>query len=126
MEAFIAQIAWTPVLVSTVSAYLLGWAWYSPVMFYKKWMEGKGGNVVSHPMWMPMSAQLGATFLLAIIVNIFMTYDNVIMSVLVGLTIAGFIKANGLYSGKSKWAISVETLYVLAMVVLMLVVNSVM
>jgi hypothetical protein len=126
METLLQTIEWTPVLVSFFFAYMLGWAWYSPVMFYKKWMPGKGGGVVEHPMWMPMAAQAGATLLLAIVINIFMVYDNIAMSVLVAFTIAGFIKSNGLFAGKTKWAVTIETTYILAMTLLMVVVNVVM
>ena len=125
MEQIISMIEWVPVLVSFVLAYVLGWLWYSPVMFYEKWRTGKGAEVVQYPMWMPMAAQAGATLLLAILINIFMVYENIAMSVLVSLTIAGFIKANGLFAGKTKWAVSIETLFVLAMGAIMIAVNIV-
>jgi hypothetical protein len=105
---------------------MLGWAWYSPVMFYEKWMKGKGAGVMEHPMWMPMAAQAGATFLFAIIVNMATADGHVGHAVLVALTIAGFIKSNGLFAGKTKWAVTIETMYILAMALLMVVVNVVM
>lgn len=123
MEQFLSTIEWVPVIVSFVVAYVLGWAWYSPMMFYKKWAEGKGAGVMQHPMWMPMSAQAGATLFLAILINIFMVYENIFMSAFVTLTIAGFIKANGLFAGKTKYAVTVETMYVIVMGLLMIAVN---
>ncbi len=77
-------------------------------------------------MWVPRSAQACATIFFAIVINIFMVYDNVAMAVLVALTIAGFIKSNGLFAGKTKWSISVDTLYILAMTAVMIGVNMVM
>lgn len=124
MEQFLSTVEWGTVGVSFLLAYVLGWLWYSPVLFMKKWMAGKGAGVVAHPMWMPMSAQAGATFLLAIVINIFMVYDNLMMSALVTLTIAGFIKANGLFGGKTKYTITVETIYVIVMGALMILVNT--
>lgn len=123
METLLQTIEWTPVLVSFALAYVLGWVWYSPVMFYEKWMKGKGVSVVEHPMWIPMAAQAGATLLFAIIVNLATADGDVGHAVLVALTIAGFIKANGLFQGKTKWAVSIETLYILAMAVIMIGVN---
>jgi hypothetical protein len=123
METFLQTIEWTPVLVSFVLAYVLGWVWYSPILFVKKWAAGKGAGVVEHPMWMPMAAQAGATFLFAIIVNLATADGDIVHAVLVALTIAGFIKANGLFGGKTYYAITVETVYVLAMAAVMIGVN---
>ena len=124
MEQLLSTIEWGTVGVSFLLAYVLGWVWYSPVLFAKKWMAGKGAAVAEHPMWMPMLAQAGATLLLAVIINIFMVYENLLMSALVTLTIAGFIKANGLFAGKTKYAIVVETMYVIVMGALMILVNT--
>ncbi len=75
------------------------------------------------PMWMPMTAQLGATLLSAIIVNVLYTTGQTALLVLVTLTLMGFIKANGMYSGKTKTTISIETLYILVMVLVMVATN---
>ena len=32
------------VLVATIVAYLAGWAWYSPLLWQKPWMEARGDN----------------------------------------------------------------------------------
>ncbi len=32
------------VLVATLIGYFLGWAWYSPLLFQKVWMEARGDN----------------------------------------------------------------------------------
>lgn len=123
MEQFLSQIEWTPVLVSFLLAYGLGWVWYSPILFYEKWRDGKGGEIVQHPMWMPIVAQAGATFLFALIVNLSTADGHIGHAVLVALTIAGFIKANGLFGGKTKWAVSIEVLYIIAMAAIMISVN---
>lgn len=123
MEQFISMIEWGPVLVSFVLAYGLGWVWYADIGFGKRWRVGKGGAVVEHPMWMPISAQAGATLLFAIIVNLATADGHVGHAVLVGLTIAGFIKTNGLFGGRTIYAITVDTVYVLAMLAIMVGVN---
>ncbi|MBP7119464.1 hypothetical protein KBA63_05280 [Candidatus Woesebacteria bacterium] len=123
MEQFLSTIELTPVLVSFVLAYGLGWYWYSDAGWGKRWREGKAAGVWQAPMWMPMVSQAGATFFLALLINIFMVYENTFMSAFVTLTIAGFIKANGLFAGKTKYAITVETMYVIVMGLLMIAVN---
>lgn len=32
------------VLVATVAAYLIGWAWYSPILWQKPWMAARGDD----------------------------------------------------------------------------------
>lgn len=126
MEELLANITWTPVMVSFVLAYGLGWLWYSPKMFYEKWRSGKGGEVVQHPMWMPMTAQAGSTLLLAIITNLAANDGHVGHAILVAVTIAGFIKANGFYAGKTRFAIGVEVGYIIAVIFVMVAVNLVL
>ena len=119
-----SQIEWVPVLVSMIVTFLIGWVWYSPVLFVKPWMNGLPSPMKWHaPMWMPMTAQLGATLLSAIIVNALYTTGQTALLVLVTLTPIGFIKANGMYSGKTKTTISIETLYILVMVLVMVATN---
>ena len=33
---------WTAILVSTVVIFILGWLYYSPLLFYKPWMRARG------------------------------------------------------------------------------------
>lgn len=125
MEEFISTVEWVPVVVSTVVAFGLGWLWYSPTLFYKQWQAGLPKPVIwQPPMWMPMFAQFGSTLFLAIIVNLSMQDGHVLHAVLVAFTIAGFLKASGMYSGKSRWAIGVEASYVLVMLMVMIVINN--
>lgn len=123
METLLQNIDWTVVIVSTILAFGLGWLWYSPLMFVKGWMEGIGEPVWRAPMWMPMMAQLGSTFLFAIIVNVAAADGHIGHAVLVGLTIAGFTKASGFYSGKSMYAVSVEVGYIVVMTILLMLTN---
>lgn len=124
METLLISIEWLPVIVSTLLAFGLGWLWYSPLLFLKPWLKGIGEPVWQAPMWMPMIAQFGATIFLAIIINALHGGGNALLIVLILITLMGFIKSNGLYSGKTKTAISVELLYFPFMVLIMLLVNS--
>lgn len=126
METFISHIEWAPVLVSFFLAFGLGWLWYSDKLFGVKWRLGKGSEVWHAPMWMPMSAQAGSTLLLAIITNMAAQDGHIGHAVLVAITIAGFIKANGFYSGKTMFVVSVEVGYVIAMIAIMVGVNFVL
>ena len=53
-------VNWLAVGVGTVLSFLLGWAWYSPLLFVKKWIEGI--NVKPNPnAKMPAAAMVHAT-----------------------------------------------------------------
>ncbi|MCA9363027.1 DUF1761 family protein [Candidatus Kaiserbacteria bacterium] len=124
METFLTQIEWIPVIISTIIAFVLGWVWYSPVLFVEKWQTGLPMPPKwKAPMWMPMTAQLGATLLLAVIFNLSHQDGHLGHAVLVVFTIMGFVKANGMYSGKTKMSLSIEVLYILAMALVMYAVN---
>ena len=118
------NIEWMTVAVSFVLSFALGWLWYSPMMFLKGWVAGIGETAWKPPMWMPMSAQAGSIFLFAIIANAAAQDGHLIHAVLVGITIAGFVKAGALFSGKTIYAVSVEAGYVLAVTFIMVMINT--
>ncbi len=126
MEALLTNIEWTPTIVSAVVAFLAGWLWYTPAVFLNPWLKGIGEPVWKAPMWMGMFSQAASTLFLAVIFNIAMNTGQASLAILVTLMLAGFIKANGLYCGKNKQAISVEVVYILVMGLLLYAVNMVM
>ena len=123
MEALLSNIEWVPTIVSAVVAFLVGWVWYSPVMFVKKWQAGLGQPAREHAMWKPMFPQLGATLFLAAAMNIAINTGQVPLVFLFVVVLAGFIKSNGLYSGKTIYAIGVETMYIFVMALVLYAVN---
>lgn len=123
---FLQSIEWVPTLVAFALSFVLGWLWYSPLMFVKGWMAGIGEPVWRAPMWMPMAAQAFGTLLLSVIVGFAVAAGHVLQALLIGIMLISFIKANGFYSGKTKWAVTVETLYIAAMLLLMIGVHMVL
>lgn len=121
MEALFADINWLAVIVGAIAAFLVGWLWYSPVLFQKKWLTGIGISLDDQtPMAAAMGAQIFSTFLLAVVIGITMATASLGLAILIALTIAGIVKANGLYTQKSTYAIMVETGYILVMVAIMI------
>ncbi len=124
MEAFISQIEWTPTVVSFVVAFGLGWVWYSDKLFGVKWREGVSFNSEDTSTMMPaMLSQAVGTFLLAVVIGATAANEDLIMAILVGLTISALVKANGFYSQKNRYAIMVESGYILVMVIAMICVH---
>jgi hypothetical protein len=126
MEALTADVNWVAVIVGTLVSFALGWLWYSKTLFATKWAAGVGVNIEdgSGPMLKPMIAQLVSTFLLAWVIGVTAATDSLYLAVLIALTIAGIVKANGLFTQKSTYAIVVEAGYIFAMVAVMIATHA--
>ena len=42
MEEIASNVDWIAVIIGAVLSFLLGWLWYSPMLFGPKWAEGVG------------------------------------------------------------------------------------
>lgn len=126
MESLILDVNWVAVIVGAVAAYLVGALWYSDKMFAPKWRSGIGTPAVPNMPMMPgMLTQAIGTFLLAWVIGITETTDSLYLAILITLTIATLIKANGFFGGKTKYAIFVETSFVIVMVIIMIIAQAI-
>ncbi len=126
MEALTANVNWLAVIVGTALAYGLGMLWYSPKMFGPKWMKGVGLTKKDmNGAGSAMVAQLVATFLLAWVIGVTETSNDIALAVLIALMAGSLIKSNGLWAKKSHYAIAVEAGYVLVMVIIMIATHAV-
>ena len=120
------NVNWVAVIVGFVVAFGAGWLWYSDMMFGEKWRDGIGIAIDDQtPMAPAMISQAVGTFFLAWVIGITATTDSLMLAILIALTIAVLVKANGFFAQKSKYAIMVESSYILVMVVLMILVHAV-
>jgi uncharacterized membrane protein YhaH (DUF805 family) len=126
MEELTANVNWLAVIIGTVASFMLGWAWYSPALFGKTWAAGSGvdlANANAMPV-APLAFQLLATFLLAWLIGITATHDALLTAILILITVAMFVATNSLFVKKSTAAILIETSFVLAMGVVMIIVQA--
>ena len=123
----ILNVDWVAIAVGAFAAFVVGWGWYSDMAWGKVWRKGVGIDTPHKKDMLPaMVTQLVSTVLLSWTVWLAMYMAGVWMAVLVGLTIMGIVKANGLFAGKAKAAILVEVSFLAVSVAVMVVVNSVM
>jgi len=120
LESIIINVNWVATLVGAVVAFGVGWLWYSQKMFGTKWAEGIGLVGDHHAM----VAQGVGTFLLAWVIGVTETTGAIALAILIALTISVLIKANGFWSQKSKYAIAVESGYILVMVIIMIAAHA--
>lgn len=121
-----ANVNWIAVAVGTAVSFLLGWLWYSPALFGKKWAAGVGvdlGTASSMPA-VALAAQLAATFSLAWLIGLAVDRHGFLVDVLIVAMPVLFIVSNGLFAKKSGYAIAVEAGFIVAMGLVMNVVQA--
>jgi hypothetical protein len=128
VEEIAANVNWLAVIVGAVLAFLLGWLWYSPMLFGRKWAEGVGvelGSASSMPVG-AMVSQGVALLLLAWIFGITAANEDLLTVILVVLAIAAFIVSAGMFAKKSMYAIYTEAGYIIASGVVMFIVQAIL
>ena len=126
MEEIVTGVNWLAVIVGFVLAFGLGWLWFSPKLFGKKWAEGNGLDP-NGPDKMPMNAmitQAVGTFLLAWVVGVTAKNDAILTIILIAVTIAVLNSASSMFTNKGTYVRNVDAGFTLAMVVLMIIVHA--
>lgn len=122
MEELTNNINWLATIIGAVVAFLLGWLWYSPILFVEKWSEGVRIKFDgSGPSALAMVVQVIATFLLSWVIGLTAASNSLLMAILITLTIVFLMAASGLFCQKSRYAIATETGFIVAMVGVMII-----
>ena len=125
MDALLIGVNWTAVIIGAIVAFVVGSVWYSEKLFGRIWKRGIGEPVMNYGMLLPMLAQGVVTFVFAWIIGITAVNDNLLFALLITIAIAGFIKAQGLFAGKTKSAILVEVGYVFVMACILILAHAI-
>ncbi len=128
MSEIVTGVDWIAVIVGAVLAFMLGWLWYSPKLFGRKWAEGVGLDPAG-PAKLPAAAmafQAAGTFLLSWVVGITAKNNALLTIILVAVTIMALIAAGGNFTNKSRYAITAEAGFVAAMVIVMIAVQGIL
>ncbi len=120
-------VSWLAVIVSFVLAFILGWLWYSPMLFGKKWAEGSGISLESDVPFpaLAMTTQALGTFGLAWLFGITAAAEALFTIILILLTLILLIIANGKFAQKNNTAVLIEGSYIFAMGVVMLICQAI-
>ncbi|TFH48649.1 MAG: DUF1761 domain-containing protein [Lysobacterales bacterium] len=128
MSEITTNVNWIATILGAVIAFAMGWLWYSPKLFGKKWAEGVRITLddKTSPPVMAMVTQAIATFLLAWVVAVTAANDALLTIILITLAFVALIVSGGLFAQKSRYAIATEAGYVVVMVVIMIVCQGVL
>jgi len=110
MEELTNNVNWLAVVVGFIVPFILGWLWYSPKLFGKKWAVGVGvelGSANTMPVAAMVTQALG-TFLLAWVVGITAAQDALLTIILIVITYVMLQISSGLFTKKSTAAIGID------------------
>ena len=109
MEDF-GAINWLAVGAGTIVAFIVGWLWYSPLLFGKKWAEGSGVelNTADKMPAAAMASQLLALFCLAMVIGLTATTESLITAIFAILAVGFMVFSNGGFGKKTNYAMVVD------------------
>lgn len=128
MEEILVGVNWLAVIVGAVASFILGWLWYSPMLFGKKWSDGHGidleaaGNM---PM-AAMSSQALGLLLMSWFVGV-TAVDSKLLTFVLAVVAIGILNASGTLFAKKPGSIAlIDFTYLLAAAVVMFVAQAVL
>lgn len=114
-------VNWPAVVVGTVAAFALGMIWFSPKMFGSSWASGSHDiKPPSSPPVLAMAVQFIGTFCLALVVGLTETTGALLTAILAILAAALIVAGMDLFSQKSHKATMIDSGYVVASGVVMI------
>jgi hypothetical protein len=121
MESILTDVNWVTVLVGALVSFVVGSFWYGDFLFGRKWRQGLGTAAVQGRT-MPLLLFVEAVSCLLLAWLMVVTADiSIWLAVLAAVAMSVAIKANGMFSGKTIYAIAVESSYILIKAVVVII-----
>ncbi|MEX3008071.1 DUF1761 domain-containing protein [Hoeflea sp. TYP-13] len=116
-------INWLAVIVGAVAAFLVGWLWYSPMLFGRKWAEGVGVEM-GKPGEMPVGAmvsQVIGLLLLSWFVGVTAAANALATVILAAIAFAVLAYSGGMFRRNGAYARVTDLGYLIVSVVIMII-----
>ena len=123
MEELTTGVNWLAVIVGAVASFLLGWLWFSPKLFGKKWAEGVGvdlGSASEMPVG-AMVSQVVGLLLMSWFVGVTAVSEALFTVILATLAFTILAYSGGMFGKKSAYARNVEAGYWIVSLVVMII-----
>ncbi len=123
MEEITADISWLGVIVGAVVSFLVGWLWFSPRLFGKRWAEDMGvelGDASEMPM-QAMGAQALGLLLMSWFVGVTAKSDALLTVILATLAFGVLAYAGTLFGRASSRAANINLGYWIVALVIMVI-----
>ena len=116
-------VSWLGVVAGAVVAFLVGWAWYSPKLFGRKWAEGTRVSLADASA-MPVGALLSQAIgllLMSWFVGVTATSNALLTVILATVAFGTLAYSGGMFAQQSGYARNVEAGYLAVSLVIMVI-----
>ncbi len=123
MGELVNGVNWIAVVVGAVGAFLVGWLWYSPILFGPKWAKGVGvemGTASEMPVG-AMVSQIVGLFMVSWLVGVTAASDALATIILAAVAFALLGYSGGMFRKNSAYARSADFGYLIVAVVVMII-----
>lgn len=123
MEELTMGVSWIGVLVGAVAAFVVGWLWYSPMLFGKKWAEGVGvdlGAASEMPMG-AMAAQAIGLLLMSWFVGVTAVSSALLTVILATVAFTVLAYSAGMFGKQNSYVRNVNGGYWIVSLVVMII-----
>ena len=121
------DVNWLAVFVGAVLAFVLGWLWYSPMLFGKKWAAGNGielGTAQSMPMG-AMAAQAIGLLLVSWFIGV-TAVSNALLTFVLAVVAFGVMNASGgMFAKKPTEVVLIDFGYLIASAIVMFLAQAI-
>ncbi len=123
MQEIFADVSWTAVVVGAVVSFLVGWLWYSPLLFGQKWADGVGVemNTADKMPFGAMGMQLLGLLLMSWFVGV-TAKTEALLTVILGTVAFAVLAASGsLFARNSSAAAWINAGYWIIALIVMII-----
>jgi len=123
-----ANVNWLAVIVGAIVAFLIGWLWYSPMLFGKKWAEGNGvalGSASSMPVAAMVSQAIGL-LLMSWFVGVTAASNALLTFILAVVAFTVFAISGALFIKKPRYVIGVDAGYLIVAAIVMFLAQGIL
>jgi hypothetical protein len=108
MGEIIQGVNWLAVGAGAVISFVLGFLWYSPLMFGKRWAEGVGVEAGARPSAAALITQLLGLFLMSWFIGVAAVIDNLAVAILAVAAFSVLFFSAGLFTRKDPFVRNIE------------------
>jgi len=116
-------VIWIAVVLGAVGSFLVGWLWYSPILFGKKWAEGNGlgSDDASGMPFAAMGANFIGLFLMSWFVGVTAVSSALLTVILATVAFTVLAFSGGMFAKKPTSVLVIDAGYWLAAFVVMFI-----
>lgn len=127
MNELIADVSWAAVIVGAVVSFLVGWLWYSPMLFGRKWAEGLGlklGTANDMPVG-AMVAQIIGLLLMSWFVAVTAASEALLTVIMATIAFTALGYSGGMFAKQNTYVRNVNAGYWIVSLIIMIICNGI-